>query len=130
MPVCPHSTTFATVADPYVKLAGQFPVKMPDLVAQPHGGALLSGGVPGHVGGSGRPPAPFTNALKLLRDNPKLHKALETAATDPESKGFSSALKVLTDYDEEKPAARSEVKATVLLGVVVLPQVDASGEEP
>lgn len=34
------------------KLAG----KLPALVQQPHGGALLSGGVPGHKGGGGRPP--------------------------------------------------------------------------
>ncbi len=102
---------------------------VPALVPQAHGGALLSGGMPGNAGG-GRPPAPFRDALALLRANPKLHKALERAATNEDSKGFSSALKVLTDYDEEKPAQRSEVKATVLLGVVVLPQVDASDEVP
>ena len=34
------------------KLAG----KLPALVQQPHGGALLSGGVLGHKGGGGRPP--------------------------------------------------------------------------
>lgn len=28
-----------------------------ELVPQPHGGALLSGGVPGHAGGAGRPPS-------------------------------------------------------------------------
>ena len=39
--------------------ARQFPVELaePDLVRQPHGGALLSGGVPGHRGGAGRPPS-------------------------------------------------------------------------
>lgn len=36
----------------------------PDLVPQPHGGALLSGGVPGNKGGTGRPPSAIRRELR------------------------------------------------------------------
>jgi hypothetical protein len=40
------------------KNAGEIPgAKEPALIPQSHGGALYSGGVPGHRGGTGRPPS-------------------------------------------------------------------------
>ena len=50
--------------------------KAPELVPQPHGGALRTGGTPGNAGGHGRPP----NAMRaVMRGNleeviPKLHE--------------------------------------------------------
>lgn len=80
------------------------------------GVALPLGAHPGNTGGkkgrSGRPAAAFKNFLAQLRDNPKLHQALEDAVTDPNSKGFASALKVLTDYDRERPGAKVDLTSS------------------
>ncbi len=38
--------------------------KLPALVDQRHGGALYAGGVPGHRGGSGRPPSVLRERLR------------------------------------------------------------------
>lgn len=40
------------------------PKNEPELVPQPHGGALLSGGVPGNKGGTGRPPSTIRRRLR------------------------------------------------------------------
>jgi hypothetical protein len=42
--------------------------------AQPHGGALLEGGVPGNAGGTGRPPSAIRETARLMFDErlPKL----------------------------------------------------------
>lgn len=79
-------------------------------VSPRNGAQMPTGAHPGNTGGkkgrSGRPTAAFKNAIQMVRDDPKLIKAIELAAFNPESKGFSSALKVITDYDPEKPAQR------------------------
>ena len=75
----------------------------PEKVPQPHGGALLRGGVPGHRGGCGRPPAEFRAWLGDLRNNPKAREALEEAACDPHSRSFGVAWRILTDYDPDRP---------------------------
>lgn len=96
------------------------------------GVALPVGAHPGNTGGkkgrSGRNPDVFKQFLARLKGDKKFHAALKSAATDPESRGFSSALKVITDYDESKPAARSDVTSggKPISGVVVLP---ATGDE-
>lgn len=79
----------------------------------PNGGARLPlGNHPGNTGGkkgrSGRKPEAFTRFLARLRRDPALHDALKQAAGDPNSRGFSSALKVLSDYDKDKPAEKRE----------------------
>jgi hypothetical protein len=61
------------------KLAGE----LPKLIEQPHGGALLSGGVPGHKGGGGRPPS-LVRALCLGSFAERI-KVLEQIADDPAS---------------------------------------------
>lgn len=77
-----------------------------------NGNVLPLGAHPGNTGGkkgrSGRKPEAFTKFLAKLRENPRLHEALEQAVSDPDSRGFASALKVLTDYDPEKPGQRVE----------------------
>lgn len=96
-----------------------------------HGGARLPlGNHPGNTGGkkgrSGRHPDVFKQFLARLKADKKFHKALKDAATDPESRGFASALKVITDYDESKPAQRSDVTTAgkPITGVVILPAKD------
>lgn len=80
----------------------------------PKGGALLPlGAHPGNTGGkkgrSGRPPNAFKDFLAAMRIHPKVRKAFQSALSDEESRGFGNALKVLTDYDPDKPAGKQEV---------------------
>lgn len=97
-----------------------------------NGNRLPLGAHPGNTGGkkgrSGRKPNEFKDFLAKARQNPKVQKALLTALKDPESRGFSSALKVLTDYDEQKPGQKVDVTSAgeKLPGVVVLPPVEES----
>src|SRR2546427_8351809 len=42
----------------------EIPAELPALVPQAHGGAVYSGGVPGHRGGSGRPPSALRERLR------------------------------------------------------------------
>lgn len=55
----------------------------PVLVPQKHGGALLTGGVPGHEGGGGRPPSKVKAALRLEFD--KRIPTLAEVADDAEA---------------------------------------------
>lgn len=82
------------------------PVQTPALVQQPHGGALRVGN-PGNKGG-GRTPQAFKDAVRQIREKPEVHDAIEQAASNPGSKGFGAALKVLTDYDDDKPGQKVE----------------------
>ncbi len=98
------------------KLAEHLPVSLTDsqpnlpvLIPQPHGGAILSGGVPGHVGAGGRPPNAFKAFLDRLRTDPAALAALERAAKDETGRAFSVAWGVVTDYDTEKPGAKVEL---------------------
>jgi hypothetical protein len=72
------------------------------------GFALPVGAHPGNTGGkkgrSGRKPGPFKDLLARLRQSPELAKSLEAAVKDHECRAFPAALKVLTDYDDDKPA--------------------------
>ena len=76
--------------------------------------AHLTPGNPGNSGGkpgrSGRPPEAFKAFLARLRSDPKIQDALERALSDPSCRGFSSALKVLTEYDLDKPAEKKEIQ--------------------
>jgi hypothetical protein len=54
---------------------------LPELIPQPHGGALLSGGTPGQKGGPGAPPSVLRSRLQgSLAERIKL---LEAIADDP-----------------------------------------------
>lgn len=89
--------------------AGTKPRKTQKKSLPPH----LTPGNPGNSGGkpgrSGRLPSPFKAFLSKLRSDPGFQQAIETAAKDPGSRGFSAALKLVTDYDDEKPAEKKEV---------------------
>jgi hypothetical protein len=74
----------------------------------------------GKKGRSGRPPGPFKDFLKRLREDPQFHEALEAAAKAPGTKSFGAALKVITDYDEEKPAEKKQIVGPVEVRVRVV----------
>lgn len=93
--------------------------KSPELKAQPHGGALLAGGLPGNKGGTGRPPNVFKTFLARLRQDPDFQDALEKAAKDPTGRGFGAALKVVTDYDDDKPAEKKQIGGAIELRVKI-----------
>ena len=68
----------------------------PRLVEQKHGGALNTGGTPGHKGAGGRPPSAVREAARLA---------------------FSERLEVLTAIaDDEEERASDRLKAIDLLG--------------
>ena len=81
----------------------------------------LTPGNPGNSGGkpgrSGRPPEAFKAFLGKLRTDRKFHNALAKAARDPSSRGFGAALKMLSDYDEDKPAERRELSGRLEISV-------------
>ena len=75
----------------------------PPRVRQPHGGALLAGGVSGHRGRGGRPSNELYAILRAIREDPRAQDALREAACDPESRGFGVAWRILTEYDPDRP---------------------------
>lgn len=68
----------------------------PSLVPQPHGGALLTGGVPGNAGGTGRPPSAIRASLR---------------------EDFDRRRVILNEIADDKEAPRSErIKAVETIG--------------
>lgn len=86
------------------------------------GKSLPVGNHPGNTGGkkgrSGRKPEAFTKLLARLRQSPELADSLTKAISDPECRAFPSALKVLTDYDTEKPVEKKELTGELVVRVV------------
>lgn len=80
------------------------PSALPVLVPQPHGGALLSGGIPGHPGYGGRP-------VGLVR------AAFREAIAD--------RLPVLTAIADGEPVQRMSVPLAAILGHVTCPECDS-----
>ncbi len=74
---------------------------------------LPVGNHPGNTGGkkgrSGRPPGQFKDMLARLRESPELAKSLEAAVKDHDCKAFPAALKLLSEYDADKPAKKIEI---------------------
>jgi hypothetical protein len=77
--------------------------KPPELVPQPHGGALLSGGLVGNKGGTGRPPLAFKALCKDILEDPATQENLRLAAQSPGLSGYASVLKLLADHGEGVP---------------------------
>lgn len=98
------------------------------LVPQPHGGALLTGGVPGNKGGTGRPTseirAAFAESLHTRR------KVLEDIADSAESKDRDriAAVDIIGKYGigsarpEDEPNAASGEKGITIVFANVLVQ--------
>src|SRR5712691_8321660 len=57
--------------------------KLPALVPQPHGGALLDSGLPGHAGGGGRPSSALRERLRGSFQ--ERVRVLEDIADDPKA---------------------------------------------
>ncbi len=68
--------------------------------------------------GPGRPTKSFSHFLKNLRNSAAAQEAVKAALSDPESRGFSAALRTVTDYDEEKPAEKKQLSGDVKVSVV------------
>lgn len=77
----------------------------------------------GKKGRSGRPPDAFKAFLATLRSDPKALAAVKRAAVDETGRNFATAWKLASDYDESKPAGKTDITSggKVLHGVVILP---------
>ena len=75
-----------------------------------------TGGKKGH---SGRPPGTWAEFMRQLRADPKVQAAVKEAATDHTSPGFRSAVKLLADYDDEKPAEKRQIVGPVDVRVTI-----------
>jgi hypothetical protein len=87
---------------------------LPALVPQPHGGALYCSGVPGHVGGSGRPPSALrerlrgslearVSVLEEIADSPEADPADRIRAVDVLARyGLGAASDVTVDQVRER----------------------------
>ena len=67
--------------------------------------------------GTGRPPSVFKDFLRTLRESPEARAALELAMTSASGRNFGNAWKIATDYDDEKPAEKSEAKMELVIKI-------------
>ena len=81
----------------------------PALVPQPHGGALLAGGIPGHRGAGGRPPSALREVMRLSLEKriPVLEQLADNAEVAPRDR--IKALEVLARFGV---GSASEVETT------------------
>jgi hypothetical protein len=94
------------------KIPQDIPLRVPA-----HGkGALRVGGT---NPGAGRPPGKFKDFLAELRRDPEFQDAVRQAAKDPNSRGFGNALKLLAEYDDEKPAEKRQIVGPVEVHVKI-----------
>ncbi len=86
----------------------------PVLIPQPHGGALLSGGVPGNAGG-GRKTTDFIAWCQEMIDNESARRVFFARL----QAGDLEVLKLAAAYAKGKPTERLEVmgKVAILVGV-------------
>lgn len=86
--------------------------------------SLPVGNHPGNTGGkkgrSGRKPDAFKNFLAKLRQDPTALAALKAAASDSESRAFGSAWKLISEYDENKPAEKRQIVGPIEVRVRVI----------
>lgn len=93
---------------------------LPEMTPQPNGGKLRKGN-PGNKGGNGAIPKAFKDFMRdEIRNGFKSRHALVEASQDPESKSFSTAWKVATDYDDDKPAEKRQIVGPVEVVVKVV----------
>jgi hypothetical protein len=106
--------------------------KLPALVRQPRGGALLSGGLPGHVGGGGRPSSALRERLRGSFQ--ERVKVLEEIADDPKAdpQDRIRAIDVLAKYglgvtrEMSVEEVRDRLRETVALICTGLPSHQAT----
>jgi hypothetical protein len=83
------------------------------------GSALCPRRTPARNKGGGRTPGPFKDFLKRLRADPEFQATLERASKDETVKGYSAALKVITDYDDDKPAEKHAIVGPIEVRVSI-----------
>ncbi len=106
--------------------------KLPALVRQPHGGAILGGGLPGHVGGGGRPSSVLRERLRgSFQDRVKvLEEIADDSKADPQDR--IRAIDVLARYglgvtrELSVDEVRDRLRETVALIRRVLPPEQAT----
>ena len=104
----------------------------PDRIPQPHGGALLSGGLPGNRGGIGRPPSALRERLRGSFDERVgvLEQIADDQAADPQDR--IRALEVMGKYglgpvrELTVDEVRDRLRETVATIQRSLPQAKAS----
>ena len=84
--------------------ARKTPVKTPVLTAQPHGGAIRTGGNPGNRGG-GRPANKFREWCADLLAKPEVEAQVEEILTDKSHPAHATMWKALADRAYGKPVA-------------------------
>ena len=72
---------------------------------------------------AGRPTKSFYEYLKDLRTSAAVQAAFKQALSDPNCKGFAAALRVLSEYDSERPALKRETSGVVSVKVEVAREV-------
>lgn len=116
------------IAEDTRQLAGDLPALVPQL----HGGALLKGGLPGHVGGTGRPSSVLRERLRgSFQDRVKvLEEIADDAQADPQDR--IRALDVLAKYglgvtrELSVDEVRDRLRETVALIRRALPPLQAN----
>ncbi len=129
---------------PRRKPAAQTAAPAPDLVPQPHGGALLAGGIPGHPGAGGRPRNEWR---ELVRQAVKDAKALEVLKAiisgdihelvghdregapiyaETRNRDRIAAAELLIAYAEGRPPQKVELEGSESGGETVLEVVEAA----
>lgn len=88
------------------KLAAELPeadstVTKPALVPQSHGGALLSGGVPGHRGGGGRPTNQYVEWCRKILETADAQ--VEAILADKNHDAFPTLYKILAEKGHPTP---------------------------
>lgn len=91
------------------------------LVPQPHGGALLTGGVPGHVGAGGRPPNWLRDWCDELLASEKAKQQVKEILEDKTHAAFHQMWKAVTERAKGKPEQSITHSGTLHHGVVMLP---------
>ena len=91
-----------------------------DLVDQPHGGALLNGGIPGNKGG-GRPPNEFKQRMAALVSRDDVERYLEECLSGAHGpKIFLQAYEMACNFGYGKPSQPIDVRASEPLIVKVV----------
>lgn len=84
--------------------------KKPKLVKRPNGaGALLSGGVPGNKGGTGRPPDEFKARMRELASAPAVERELVRVMKSARHREWMNALRYATEHGYGKAKEHVQV---------------------
>ena len=84
-------------------------------VAQPHGGALNSGGTPGNKGGTGRPPKEFKDWLASLLDDDTVREQAEAILRDKDHRAFPTIYSDTVDRVHGKTTQKLEHSGKIAL---------------